>query len=206
MSESAFSDDKPANERTEAETPSGSLSRLSAILAIGVVVIGLVYVFRPPPLEGVPSSGLNLEPLVGDATHLELDELAGNVVLINFWGTWCGPCMIEFPALVKLTERLQSEPDFRFIPVSCPPGRDIEFEQLKSATEAYYLEKGFDLTAHYDPGGVTRMTLMQDMRLSGFSFPTTVLLDREGAIQGLWVGYRPGVEAEIEKRAKRLLR
>jgi thiol-disulfide isomerase/thioredoxin len=176
-------------------------------LAIGVVVIGLAYVFRPTPTElGVPLSDLQLQPLVGDVQPLELEDLAGKVVLINFWGTWCPPCRIEFPELARMNGRLKADPDFRFIPVTCPPGRDADFDKLKSATEAYYRSEGFDLTAHYDPGGVTRYTLMQDLQLPSFSFPTSVLLDREGAVQGLWVGYQSGVEAQMETKIKKLLR
>lgn len=205
MTESAFSDDRPADQRREEPESTGSSSRLTTILMIGAAIIALVYIFRPLPPKGVPLSELNLEPLVGDAPHLKLEDLSGQVVLINFWGTWCGPCMIEFPGLVKLSERLESETDFRFIPVSCPPGRDIAIEELKAATEAYYLEKDFELTCHYDPGGVTRMTLVQDLRLSGFSYPTTVLIDQEGDVQAFWMGYRPGVEEQMEEKVRELL-
>jgi thiol-disulfide isomerase/thioredoxin len=206
MSESAFSDDRPAGEQGKERGPSGSSSRLPIILAIGVVVIGLIYFLRPVPPVGIPLSGLQLAPLVGDAAPLALGDLRGKVTLINFWGTWCGPCRIELPELVKMSERLKSNPDFQFIPVSCPPGQDIEFEKLKVATEAFYLEYDFDLPAHFDPGAVTRFTLMQDLQLSSFSFPTTVLLDREGNVQALWIGYQPGLEAQMEKTINKHLR
>ena len=207
MSESAFSDDRPAGHPGKDRGPGGSASQLPIILAIGAIVIGLAFFLRPAPHPaGVPLSGLQLEPLVGDVAPLRLSDLKGQVTLINFWGTWCGPCRIELPELVALNERHKANPDFRFIPVSCPPGRDIEFEQLQSATEAFYLENDFGLTAYYDPGGVTRMTLMQDLELAGFSFPTTVLVDREGAVQALWIGYQPGTEAQMEKTVKKFLR
>lgn len=202
-----FSDDRPGGRRGEGRAPGSSFGQLPMILAIGLILIGLAYFLRPtPPAVGVPLSDLQLEPLVGDAVPLDLDGLAGKVVMINFWGTWCGPCMIEFPELAKMNERLKANPDFRFIPVSCPPGQDIDFEQLKSATEAYYREKGFELTAHYDPGHVTRLTLMQDLQLPSFSFPTTVLLDREGSVQAIWIGYQTGLEAQMEEKITRLLR
>ena len=207
MNESAFSDDRPVDERGKDRAPGGSPSRLVPIVTIGLGVIALVYILRPTPVPvGVPLSRLALQPLVGDAVPLELSDLAGQVCLVNFWGTWCGPCMIEFPELVAMNERLKANPDFRFIPVACPPGRDADFEQLKSATEVYYGQKEFELTAHYDPGAVTRLTLMEDLRLPEFNFPTTVLLDREGAVQALWVGYKPGVAAEMEKQIKKQLR
>ena len=105
-----------------------------------------------------------------------------------------------------MSERLEADADFRFIPVACTPGLDGDYDQLKLAAELYYREHGFDLPTHFDPRGVTRMTLMRDLQLEDFVYPTTVLLDRKGAIQAVWVGYKAGLEEEMEKEVKKLLR
>lgn len=93
-------------------------------------------------------------PLIGDSDPLTLERLNGEVVLINFWGTWCGPCMMEFPHLVELNDRFKSNERFRFVPVSCGPGGvDNNLEQLKSATETYLRKLGVELDVYCDPSG-----------------------------------------------------
>jgi thiol-disulfide isomerase/thioredoxin len=186
------------------------------ILIVGLFAILLVWALRPakPNGEGVshPSVGRVMEnfrliPLVGDATPVTSESLHGEVTLMNFWGTWCGPCMMEFPHLVELNDRLKSDKGFRFVPVSCGPGgSDLENDQLQLATEAYLAKFDTELISYSDPRGTARMSLMKAAQLPGFAFPTTVLLDREGKIRGLWQGYRPGVEAEMEQAIKALLK
>jgi thiol-disulfide isomerase/thioredoxin len=65
-----------------------------------------------PPLnevpEPLPAPGLDLPDLAG--TPFTLVQLDGQVVLVNFWATWCPPCRKEMPALQRLSERLQGEP------------------------------------------------------------------------------------------------
>ncbi|HRX81441.1 MAG TPA: hypothetical protein P5307_20370, partial [Pirellulaceae bacterium] len=70
----------------------------------------------------------------------------------------------------------------------------------------YLAKLGTDLGVYSDPSGGARMGLMKAAQLPSFSFPTTVLLGRDGTIEGLWQGYRPGVEAEIEELIKNLLK
>ena len=43
---------------------------------------------------------------------------AGRVTLLKFWGTWCPPCRRELPGLVRLADRLRSEPAFQLVAVS----------------------------------------------------------------------------------------
>src|SRR5947209_11083683 len=50
---------------------------------------------------GVRLSTFQLEPLIGEATSVSQSDLAGKATLVNFWGPWCGPCVIEFPYLVE---------------------------------------------------------------------------------------------------------
>ena len=216
MTQPACDDDTPTDGAVEHHGSSRSPTRIVVILVVGLFAILLVWASEPAkqfghgathPAVGQAMGSFELAPLVGDSAPVTLESLRGQVALINFWGTWCGPCMMEFPHLVEMNDRLKTDDRFRFVPVSCGPGgADVETEQLQAATEAYYAKLGTDLDAYTDPRAGARLSLMKAAQLSGFGFPTTVLLDADGTIQGLWQGYRPGVEAEMEEVIKALLK
>jgi thiol-disulfide isomerase/thioredoxin len=65
---------------------------------------------QPPlkPWAGGPAPALELPALDG-ATH-RLADYRGQVVLVNFWATWCGPCRAEMPSIERLRERLAGRP------------------------------------------------------------------------------------------------
>src|SRR5436190_761265 len=67
---------------------------------------------------GARLSAFQLEPLTGEATSVSQIDLAGKVTLVNFWGPWCGPCVVEFPYLVELVEHFWHEPHFQFFSVA----------------------------------------------------------------------------------------
>jgi thiol-disulfide isomerase/thioredoxin len=182
------------------------------ILVVGLFAILLVWALRPEkqpshPSVGRPMGSLQLTPLVGDTAPVTLESLRGKVVLINFWGTWCGYCKMEFPHLVEMNDRLKGDKRFRFIPVSCGPGgAEVDAEQLREETEAYLGKLETNLDVYSDPGGGTTLSLVNSAKLSRFGYPTTVLLDQDGTIQGLWQGYRAGLEDDMEAAIKALLK
>ena len=65
------------------------------------------------PGIGVPLAELRLQPLSGDGPPVSLADLRGSVVLLNFWGTWCPPCLRELP---HIATNLQEPPGRRRFP------------------------------------------------------------------------------------------
>jgi cytochrome c biogenesis protein CcmG/thiol:disulfide interchange protein DsbE len=158
------------------------------------------------PAVGKSISRLALAPLTGTEKRVRLEDLKGKVVLINYWGTWCGPCRMEFPQLAALETSLRSEPEFLFLSVSC--GNDPEGEEeseLAAATKEFLREAKADLPTYYDPDAISRRALVMDAQLEGFSFPTTVLLDRQGIIRALWPGYADIFEREMQLAVRKVL-
>ncbi|NMC21609.1 MAG: TlpA family protein disulfide reductase [Thermogutta sp.] len=155
------------------------------------------------PAVGKTLSTIALEPLTGGAKPVREEDLQGKVVLLNFWGTWCPPCREEFPHLAALAERYGSRPEFRFLSVSCGGGSSEDAEELRRETEAFLEEHGATLRTYHDPGAVTRQSVHDAAGFQGY--PTTVLLDSERVIRGMWVGYYPGVEKEIDRAVAKLL-
>ncbi len=157
------------------------------------------------PAVGQRLPALELEPISGASQPIRLADLAGKVVVLNFWGTWCPPCRLEIPELAELYRRLAGEERFRLLAVSCLPrsSEGEEFEELKAETVAFLRSQGLSLPVYGDPSGITRAAFRQ---LGGRSvFPTTVLLDGQGVVRAVWVGYAPGVVEAIQRRAAELL-
>ena len=148
---------------------------------------------------------LHLAPLSGGAGDVSLDDLAGRVTLLNFWGTWCPPCIREFPHLIELAEDYDQEDDFLFLPVSCGGRNDETLEELSSATEAFLAARGVDLPVYADPGAGSRRTLAALFAPEPFAYPTTVVLDRNGRIRGSWVGYSPRYVDQMRTVVAKLL-
>ena len=213
MTQSAFSDDTP----TDGPRVYRNLStNMIVILVGGLLATLLILALRPEkrlgqgvshPAVGQAMGDFQLVPLAGDTAPVTLKNLGGQVVLLNFWGTWCPPCMMEFPHLVEMNDRLKSDERFRFVPIAVGPGgAEVPAEQLQAATEAYLAKLKTELDVYRDPGGGARQSVVKSAQLPGFAFPTTILLDRDGTIAALWQGYAPGCETEMEAAIKALLK
>lgn len=156
------------------------------------------------PAVGKMVTELSLAPLTGDPPPASLDSLDGKVTLINFWGPWCGPCNLEFPHLLELVEHFRSNGDFQFISVSSNQDpRDTQ--GLASSTEEFLKRKNATIGTYSDPGGKTQMALVQAGQIEAFGYPTTVLVDGQRVIRGLWIGYQPGDERDMQRAVQALL-
>lgn len=153
---------------------------------------------------------VRLEGLTGSDRSIRSEDLAGRVVLMNFWATWCGPCRIELPHLAKLEKKLSSREDFQFLAVSVGGAESAEeLAALRQASTEFLERSGVDIPTYADPGYATFdgfYELVRSLEPSmGEGVPTTIVLDREGIIRGLWIGYAPGVEDLIEETVGQLL-
>jgi peroxiredoxin len=123
--------------------------------------------------------------------NLRLAEQRGQVVLINFWASWCGPCRVEMPHLNKLHDKYKAG-GFMVL------GVNIDDDPRHGAATAarwgvkfpVLLDAEKTVTRAYDLGAM----------------PSTVLVDRDGRIRFLHRGYRDGLEAEYEKQIRELVK
>jgi thiol-disulfide isomerase/thioredoxin len=199
--------------------PAGSWIMLAILAAIVCIYVALLvgrhalglFPDRSPvgqhPAVGRRLPFLKLQPLTGDSSPVTLEDLRGQTVLLNFWGTWCPPCREEFPHLATLAEKLKNESGFRLLAVSCGGGADpaAEIDGLKAQTEAYLKREHSRLPTYADESGTTRSSLALTLQDNQFVYPTTVLLDGDAKIRGVWLGYDEGATDQMERGIRNLL-
>jgi len=99
----------------------------------------------------------------------------GEVVLLNVWATWCGPCRIEMPSMQRLHERLGPK-GLRIVAVS------VDDPGMEARIRAFTDELGLDFEVLYDAPGAIR----QIYQTTGV--PETFIIDREGKIRRRIIG------------------
>lgn len=130
-----------------------------------------------------------------DGSRISLSQLKGKVVLLNFWATWCPPCMQEFAALPeKIVKRFEGR-DFVLLPISRGETRDTvlaKMEQLKA--------KGIDFPVGLDPKkAIYSLYATQYV-------PRSFVIDKEGNIVMALIGYTPKELEEVANTIEKLLK
>lgn len=123
--------------------------------------------------------------------NLRLQEQRGQVVLINFWATWCGPCRQEMPQLNKLYDKYRAA---GFVLL----GINIDDDTRRATEVAAKLGLRFPVLLDTDKA-VSRLYDLGTM-------PTTVLIDRDGRVRHIHAGYLAGYENIYDQEIRGLLK
>lgn len=118
-------------------------------------------------LHDAPQAISSAPYLRADETEGTLSDFAGQVILLNFWATWCPPCREEMPALNALQETLGSD-EFRVVTLAT--GRNPP-----QAIRRFFEEEGVTALPQYRD---INQQIARDMGV--FGLPITVILNREG--------------------------
>lgn len=103
----------------------------------------------------------------------------GKVTLVNFWATWCGPCVKEFPALVKATKAGQSK-GLVFMPVSFDSQADTA--KVKAFLSKNGVAKGFVNRTGTDAEGLIKFFEPNLRADEDLSIPRTYIVDKKGKV------------------------
>ncbi len=140
-------------------------------------------------MEGRPAPDFALKSSTGE--NMRLSEFRGDVVMINFWATWCGPCRQEMPLLNELYVRYERV-GFNLLGVNIDDDSRRAMQMIE--------ELGVSFPVLFDARKeVSKLYNVEAM-------PVTVLVDREGIVRYVHLGYKPGYEDKYLDQVRSLLR
>lgn len=141
-----------------------ALARVAALALLPLALNGAA----PPPaakvVVGKPAPPFKLRLIKGG--EVTLDELRGNVIVLNFWATWCVPCRKELPTLDRYYE-LRKDSGLRVYAVT-----------TEDSVPAYQLKKLFAVM-HIDPV----RSIKGPYDVLGNAVPTNIVIDRKGVVR-----------------------
>lgn len=128
-----------------------------------------------------------------DGSTFVLSEQKGKVVLLNFWATWCGPCVREMPAFEKLNQEYGEE-----VAILAVNGMED-----KDTVDQFISDNGYTFPIAYDVEGAVCLKYPSD------GIPYTLVIGKDGTVQNIYLGardadvqyeeYKGGIEAALGK-------
>jgi peroxiredoxin len=139
-------------------------------------------------LKGKPAPDFTLQTLTGDKVRLA--DLKGKVVVLDFWATWCGPCVQALPHMIEVT-KARAEKGVVFIAVNQQEGAD----EIK----AFLKSKNLETTVALDAEG--QAAKLYQVR----GIPQSVIIDKAGNIAEIHVGFSPVMKELLARELDELL-
>jgi peroxiredoxin len=136
----------------------------------------------PAPTFSLPDRSGNI---------VSLDDYKGQVVLMNFWASWCGPCRQEMPLLEELHQRY-APLGFTLL--------GINVEEDSSLADSFLAGTPVEFPILYDRSNA--VSKAYDV----IAMPTTIIVDREGRVRFIHHGYKAGYENDYQDQVRTLIR
>ncbi len=164
----------------------------TSFLPLCVLAIAALILATPPAYSAgamrVSAPDFTLKSRSGE--NLRLSEYRGQVVLINFWASWCGPCRQEMPLLDQLHGK--------YAPLGFTVlGVNVDQDQAQARAMLERIPVSFPVV--FDNG--SNISKLYDV----IAMPTTVIVDRNGEARYLHRGYKPGDEEQYQRHVRALL-
>lgn len=178
------------SQSSHARLPLQATARLPRIALLALLLLGPAVCVPATALVGQPAPDFALRSWQGD--NVRLSEHFGEVVLINFWATWCGPCRQEMPMLDEIYGKYRRAGLVLFsVNLDEENNLDAAREMAKTLRVSYpvLFDARKEVSRAYQAG----------------TMPLTVLIDREGVVRYVSEGYKVGYEARYTEKLRELL-
>jgi peroxiredoxin len=136
-----------------------------------------------------PAPAFTLATLSGQ--QAALSQYKGQVVMVNFWATWCGPCQQEMPLLDQMYKKYKPA-GFTLI--------GVNVDKQEPPVKELLARKPVSFPILLDPANQVSKEYHVD------EMPSSVIIDRKGEIRYIHRGYKPGDENEYQDRIRQLIR
>ncbi len=140
--------------------------------------------------QTIPASNFELENM--DEEKIKLSDYRGKVVLLNFWATWCPPCVREMPSMERLQQQI-GEDGFKVIAAN----------QMENPDDVFAFTGQLEMDPTFDILFDRKSKVSQAYAVRGL--PTTYLIDKKGNIRYRAVGGREFDHVEVIKIIKQLM-
>jgi peroxiredoxin len=157
-------------------------TRLSLVLLVMLALIPKVSLAEMAP-------DFSLKTWQG--ANVRLAEQRGDIIVINFWASWCGPCLQEMPKLEQLAQKYQD------LGVQV---WGVNVETDTAAALAYLAKLPVSFPILFD--NENKVSAAYAVK----AMPTTVIINKDGAVRAVHHGYQSGYEKKYEQDIKKLLR
>jgi cytochrome c biogenesis protein CcmG/thiol:disulfide interchange protein DsbE len=149
------------------------------LTCLPLLILSGCYSGSRPPRIGTAAPDFTLQ---GSQNTVTLSQFHGQVVVLNFWATWCAPCVEEIPSLVEMQRRMKAK-GVTVLAVSV----DVD----EGAYKQFVKDHNVNLMTVRDPSGKSN-------GLYGtFKFPETYVIDRNGVMRRKFIGAVDWTEPEI---------
>ena len=143
----------------------------------------------------MPAPKFTLANLNGET--VSLDKLKGKVVVIDYWATWCGPCIASFPGMQKAVDKYKSDPNVVFLFVNTwqnEENREKVVKDWMTANPNYTFNVLLDTKNVNDP---TRFDVIEQYKVTGI--PTKFIVDGDGNIRFKKVGGSANIDGTVKE-------
>ena len=160
------------------------------VVSVALLLLGQLFV-SAHAAEAVGTKAPDITLKSNKGSNVRLAEQRGQVVMLNFWASWCAPCRKEMPLLDELHQRYESAGFVLY---------GVNVESDATAGDKLIQDLGVSFPILYDPESIASKLYGVD------AMPTTVVIDRDGVIRYVNRGYRAGDEEKYRAQVKELIR